>query len=1168
MSALDTDVDAPIRIQVTPAQTAYFAGEPFSVIITFTNTRSPTSTLTPGPSRLGHKRAAHSISSAPIARPPTSPAGQPRTPTTSHAVWRDKGKEKEGAKPSSIQRKRLIGRDIEKETVSPTYKGSDVLPDLIEQRRKRLLAKSLSLTINPGELEAELSAGVLRQTQVRHGQSDSQSPSSPSVSSPLSRSESLSLSSNHPHARKSSLLDGQTPVPLFTTTTTPLKSPLSASVSAPTHMGSIPTPDVLSHTDPVPPSPSIPPSPSTPSASASASTSTFSLALDPIEELSPGASSPFTPTSPSVFASSQYALYPDYSYPSSPSTPNTVLPSPSISVQSPSPPQKRAEHTMMNGVDNSHSSSEIGLGLPSNSRLPRGKPAPLSWNSSKKPDPPCKPNEESILYSYVQLKGSVIISCPMPPSSSLNKLRSTLLRGSVVAIGGGSMDISSSLSGGSLAGLNTPSLGGLPAGQRHRRSPSLAGLVMTGLGFGSPNGSYGTLPVSSTSAPQLSEIPKGPTPIDSVPRSGRQHRRTVSARPENKSVSSAWLWGGSSGVPTSVSGSRGVFPEEDSDVGTSPARNRAASESGSMLSSSSSSSSGWISTRSPMMPTTSSSFSRIFGWSSSDNPPSAPLMSSSSSRWGEQDQSVTVHPETPLPTFEVQPAMLSVDGVLGPGESQSFRYTLNLPSNLPPTYLGQQFQFSYELVVGICRKVSSGSSGGSVSKVMKVPIRVYNNVTVGRAPVPYDLLWPAAKRKRQLGVKGHRRGGVPVVNTTAAEDEGKVEEIKTENLSGVVNGVVEGEKEVQKGHHPKGLGKPETKGKDGGDQVRDYALSLLSGGVMAGGGDVSVEEGDGEVKPVKCGEAVEILTRVQKKVSYDVNKSGVKVAVLTFSKSAFRLGETVLGVVEVNERHSRARVLKLSAHLETCENLPSYLCSSPQNSTTAKRVHASHHCSFVLGSLRTTFSLDIPSDASPAFQVSVDPSSVEAPSHPYMNGQGPPSSSDSTKPGGLEWKVRLSLLVAIASESADKGTEGVLIKNLIRDGERGEWGCGWVVPPRGTGLLEKLPKPKAPSPPSLGSGTGKGFVRSWTSFLMGEDSQSEVDSLSVSSVDDGEESGYDGIKPDRHGGVGMGVDFSGCGRGGEGEWEEVKTEMVECEVPIRVWPGNTAFRSVDVLFDV
>ena len=52
-------------------------------------------------------------------------------------------------------------------------------------------------------------------------------------------------------------------------------------------------------------------------------------------------------------------------------------------------------------------------------------------------------------------------------------------------------------------------------------------------------------------------------------------------------------------------------------------------------------------------------------------------------------------------------------------------------------------------------------------------------------------------------------------------------------------------------------------------------------------------------------------------VSYDVNKAGVKVAVLTFTKSAYRLGETVLGVVELNERRGRSRVLSVRA-LSVC----------------------------------------------------------------------------------------------------------------------------------------------------------------------------------------------------------------------------------------------------------
>jgi hypothetical protein len=34
------------------------------------------------------------------------------------------------------------------------------------------------------------------------------------------------------------------------------------------------------------------------------------------------------------------------------------------------------------------------------------------------------------------------------------------------------------------------------------------------------------------------------------------------------------------------------------------------------------------------------------------------------------------------------------------------------------------------------------------------------------------------------------------------------------------------------------------------------------------------------------------------------------------------------------------------------------------------------------------------------------------------------------------------------------------------------------------------------------------------------------------------------------------------------EWSAVKVETVECEVPIKVWPGNTAFKASDVVFNV
>src|SRR6266498_762820 len=93
------DADSPIRIVVTPTQSSYFAGELFSVKVTFTNTRSPEAASSKPSS---HKRGSHSISSAPLAKPPTSP-GPPRASALASAV-------KQKGVGDAPRRKHFIGK--------------------------------------------------------------------------------------------------------------------------------------------------------------------------------------------------------------------------------------------------------------------------------------------------------------------------------------------------------------------------------------------------------------------------------------------------------------------------------------------------------------------------------------------------------------------------------------------------------------------------------------------------------------------------------------------------------------------------------------------------------------------------------------------------------------------------------------------------------------------------------------------------------------------------------------------------------------------------------------------------------------------------------------------------------------------------------------------------
>ena len=209
--------------------------------------------------------------------------------------------------------------------------------------------------------------------------------------------------------------------------------------------------------------------------------------------------------------------------------------------------------------------------------------------------------------------------------------------------------------------------------------------------------------------------------------------------------------------------------------------------------------------------------------------------------------------------------------------------------------------------------------------------------------------------------------------------------------------------------------------------------------------------------------------------------------------------------------------------LESHETLPVSLASR-SNTRLLRRTHAEHHSSLVSSTLRATFALDIPPDASPAFQIEVrgEPGYLEPPIP--------------VGPGGVEWKVRLCLLVAVASDQSEKGVNDVRLKTLVRDGPNGEWGVSWRGAPS-IAPLEQISDATA-------AGTPNG-VRSWASYFASPFTSS------------GSERDHGGDELDE-----------GDECEAEEEWSAVKVETVECEVPIKVWPGNTAFKASDVVFNV
>lgn len=106
-------------------------------------------------------------------------------------------------------------------------------------------------------------------------------------------------------------------------------------------------------------------------------------------------------------------------------------------------------------------------------------------------------------------------------------------------------------------------------------------------------------------------------------------------------------------------------------------------------------------------------------------------------------------------------------------------------------------------------------------------------------------------------------------------------------------------------------------------------------------------------------------------VSYDISKDGEVAAVLTLIKSKYRLGDTVTGVVTINKAQSIARVVRLSATLETHEEIEGTLSTLPAGRAQrlTRTVHSTHHDS-TLDTGLVCFSLPIPSGATPNFNTS------------------------------------------------------------------------------------------------------------------------------------------------------------------------------------------------------
>jgi len=342
-----------------------------------------------------------------------------------------------------------------------------------------------------------------------------------------------------------------------------------------------------------------------------------------------------------------------------------------------------------------------------------------------------------------------------------------------------------------------------------------------------------------------------------------------------------------------------------------------------------------------------------------------------------------------------------------------------------------------------------------------------------------------------------------------------------------------------------------------------------------------------------CKSAVEIVSRNSQKVSYDINKDGYMVARVTLVKSSYRLGETVNGSVVVNGGEGRvirvstrggeesawliARLLTMpfvvggqfSARLETHELIETTVSTMTALEVRAstRRLHAEHH-ETTLDAGRVGFALAIPSGATPDFATSgvklqwsvrltflVVPPSPDAPPPPASLGGprrlplgmpgGPPSPGPGGSPSGAAagrhgrsksfaygFEPAVPLTLPAAPLTAQSGATHLMPTLGPRDASPAHTAYR-AVPDLGFVPVLFSGKEAPPAPPSPGplqrtaGGAAHTHRRAESSAV-----QAAAKAVKASVV----------LVP-------------------------AKVDTVECNVPVKVYPGNTPFRPVVTVFE-
>lgn len=343
-----------------------------------------------------------------------------------------------------------------------------------------------------------------------------------------------------------------------------------------------------------------------------------------------------------------------------------------------------------------------------------------------------------------------------------------------------------------------------------------------------------------------------------------------------------------------------------------------------------------------------------------------------------------------IPLLSTPQSILFVDMKLGPGESKAFEYVFKMPRGLPPTHRGKAAKITYSLVIGTQR---AGGRKEQRVRSVEIPFRVLGGVNSHGELLGHDLMQPYIILQDQAKVQA-----LPATGTTTTN--GTSEEAKANKDAGstVDDFLTYVDELLSRGRsNTTGLLSPTAGLSRRPSLLEDDVPSSAKGAIdMAILRSNVAPEGQGSPN------------------RFEIARNGRRVAVVVLTRPAYRLGETITGVVDF----VGAEVPCYAVHyaLETSEKVDASLAIRSEASVgrVTRRVVASGSESSMFAR-RVTFSTGIPLSGTPEF---------------FTSGIG------------LEWKLRLEFVVPFeeqkGGEDEDEREGGhSLLEELARDEKGG-----------------------------------------------------------------------------------------------------------------------------------